>query len=116
MLASFILAGYYNTGWNVGNTDSRFGFIYMLAALAAGAIGVDTQVLLANFHLVFLFHLGQDIQGGERGMAAARRIEGRNAHQTVYPAFRAQIAIGVQALHRKSGAFYARFLAGQAIH
>ena len=48
-------------------------------------------------------------------MAAARRIERRNAHQPVHAVFAFQKAVGVVPLHQNGGAFQARLVAVQII-
>ena len=68
----------------------------MLAAGAAGPEGVDAQVLFLDVDLDAVVDLGQHLDRGEGGVAAAAGVEGRDAHQAVDARLALQIAEGVR--------------------
>src|SRR5208282_1511954 len=111
-LAALVLALHDDAGGDVGEADGGLDFVDVLAAVAAGAEGVDANVVgfEVNFNLVVDFRGDED--GGERGVAAGLLVEGRDAHQAVHAALGGQQAVGVFALDQERGVLDARFLGG----
>jgi hypothetical protein len=52
MLAPLVLTGHHDPRRKVGQPDSRIGLVDMLTARTGGTVGVDTEVLLIDLHLV----------------------------------------------------------------
>ena len=77
----------------------------MLAARAAGAVGVHAHVggVDVDFDGIVNFRVNED--GRKRGVPPAGRVKGRFAHQPVHARFGAQQAEGVFAFHFDGGAF-----------
>ncbi len=67
----------------MGNTNSRIGFVDMLAACTAGAIGVDFEVFFVDFNFNFVGQFGKHEDGTKRRMSPRIGIEGRNSHQSM---------------------------------
>ena len=57
MLAAFVLAGYHDVGWQMGNSDSRVRLVDVLTAGAAASISIDAQIFRINIdrHIVLYF-------------------------------------------------------------
>ena len=72
-LALFILAGNYKAAWHVGDAHGRIGFVDILAAVSAGAVGIDAQVIRVDIH-IHLVRLRQDGHGRGAGVDAALRF------------------------------------------
>ena len=109
VLAAFILAGDNDIGRQMRDTDRRIRLVDMLTARAAAAVGVDPQILRVDFHSNILVQLRHDFQHRKRCLAFPRRIERRNAHQTMHAFFVLQIAVGVLSLDQKGRALDAGF-------
>ena len=62
----------------------RIGLVDVLAAGAAGAVGVGAHVGGVDVDLDRVVDLGIDKQAGKRGVAPARAVERRFAHQAVH--------------------------------
>src|SRR6185437_9479820 len=94
----------------VGKWTMRTAESVMLTCwpLAAGAEGVNAQVLFADVDLDFVVNLRADEDAGERGVAALGLVEGRDAHQAVDAALRLQQPVGVFALDGDGGGLDAR--------
>jgi len=69
-LGFFVLAGDDQAGGNVCDAYGRVGSVDGLAAVAAGAVNIDTQVLVADFDIGF-FGFGEDGDGDRGGVDAA---------------------------------------------
>ena len=67
----------------MGQANGGGGFVDLLAAGAGGAVNVHFDVLIAQLDLVIVAYLGHDLDSGERGVAAARRIKRRYAHKSM---------------------------------
>ena len=48
MLTSFVLTLHDDSGWNVSESDGRFGFVDVLAAGTSGAQGISSGRVRAN--------------------------------------------------------------------
>ena len=116
VLRAFVLALHDDAGRQMRQPNGRVGLVDVLPPGAAGAVGVHTQVLGADFHLDRLVDVGIDEQRGERRVSARITVERRNAHQPVDAGFRPQMAIGVRALDRERDALHPVPLPGQQIH
>src|SRR5690606_21181131 len=86
----------------------RIGLVDVLAAGAAGAVGVDAQVGRIDVDLEGIVDLGIDEDAGEGGVPAVGRVEGALAHQAVHAGLGAQQAVGVFAFEFDGGRFDAR--------
>ena len=75
----------------MGDADSGIGLVDVLATRAGGAEGVDADVLVVDLDLDIL-DLGQDRDGGGRGVDPAAGLGGRNALDAVDAAFELQPA------------------------
>ena len=78
----------------------------MLAARAAGAEGVDLQILGVDVH-VHLFRLGQDRHGGGGGVDAALGLGFGHALHPVDAAFKLQPGVGPLPVDEKADLFKA---------
>ena len=56
----------------------------MLAAGAAGTIGVDSDIIRINFNIDIILQIRHHITGHEGSLPLSRRIKGRNPHQAMY--------------------------------
>jgi hypothetical protein len=63
----------------VGDTNRRIGLVDVLAAGAAGPIGVDPQVVLANLDRGVLGNLRHHLHQREAGVPALLRVERADA-------------------------------------
>ena len=87
----------------------------MLSAGAAGTIGIDPQVLIADLHLDLLVNVRHDITGHKGGLTFSCRIERRNTHQTVHAFFRFQIPVSIHSVDLEGHRLHAGFLTLQKI-
>lgn len=99
--------------WVMRMADSLF--VDVLAARAAGAVGVDLQVGGVDLDVVVVVDLGHHLQRGKGGLAAAGGVKRRDAHQPVDAVLRLQKAVGVGAGDEDRRALDARFLPGQIV-
>src|SRR6185437_12417898 len=111
VLRALVLALHHDIGRQMDDAHRRVGHIDVLPALAAGAEGVNAQVLFADVDLDFVVNFRADEDAGKRGMAALGLVEGRDANQAVDAALRLQQPVGVFALDGDGGGLDARFLA-----
>jgi hypothetical protein len=82
----------------------------VLAAGAAGAVGVDLEVLVVDLDARAVVDHWGDLDPGERGLAAVRGVEGRQAHEPVDALLGRVEAVGVLAAHAEGGRLDARLL------
>ncbi len=99
----------------VRDADGGFDFVDVLAAVAAGAEGVNAQVVGLDVDFDAIVDFGDDEGGGEGGVAARGLVEGRDAHQAMDTAFAGEHAVGVFAFDLDGGGFDAGFFAGSGI-
>ena len=92
-----------------------FGLVDVLAASAAGAIGVDLEILVVDLDGGVVFNLRHDFHCGKRGVASAGCVEWRNAHHAVHAFFALQIAVGVFAFDEHGHALDAGFVAVEIV-
>src|SRR5690606_25391339 len=97
MLRPVVLALHDHAGRKVRDAHRGFGPVHVLAARARGAIDVDAQVGRIDLDLDRIGHLGIHEPGGERGVPAAARAEGRLADESMDAGLGAQVPIGVVA-------------------
>lgn len=98
-LAAFVLAGYDHSGGNVRDAHGGFHLVHILAALAAGTVGVHLQILVQNLNTDGIGNLRRSVQGGKGSMPLTGGIKGRNAHQAVDAAFILQITVSILSIH-----------------
>ncbi|KAF5065548.1 hypothetical protein DSECCO2_273060 [anaerobic digester metagenome] len=79
----------------MGDPNRRFGFVDMLAACAAGPIGVDLQVIRIDLYILILFQFGKNLHRSKRRLALAVGVERGNSHQAMDSLFTSQIAVGI---------------------
>ena len=90
-LGALVLAGHHDTSRQVREAYGRVVLLHVLAAVAARAVGVDAQLLGADLDLdVVVLRLRHHLDESEAGVARVRGVEGRDPHQPVHPALRAQ--------------------------
>lgn len=94
-LGALHLTGDDHTGGDVGDSNGGFDLVDVLAALAAGAVGVDFEIVVADFNFDVFFGVGCDVDGGEGGMAFFGGVERGNADEAVNAAFGLKETIGV---------------------
>src|SRR5258705_4482289 len=111
-LAALHLAGDDDPSGNVGNPDGGFHFVDVLAALAAGAEGVELQVIRLDVDFDAVVHFGNDEDGGERSVATRGLIEGGNAYESVHAGFAGEQAVGIFTAELDRGVLDAGFFAG----
>ena len=70
VLRALVLAAGYEAGGEVGDADGRVGGVDVLAALAAGSIGVDAEVVGLDVDDDGVVDFGRDEDAGEAGVAA----------------------------------------------
>ncbi len=75
-----------------------------------GAEPVDPDLLVVDLHLDLVVDFGVDLHRGERGVAPSLRVERRDAHEPVDPAFGLEVAVGVLALDQHRGGLDPRLL------
>ena len=72
----------------MGDTDCGRRLIDMLAAGAAGTVGIDTADRpSSDLHIQIFFNIRHNVAGYKRGLPFSRRIKRRDTHQTVYSFF-----------------------------
>ena len=81
-------------GRQVGQAHGRVGLVDVLAAGALRAEGVDPDLVPVELDLDVVVDLGQDLDQGERRLAAVLRVERADAHEPVDAALGAQPAVG----------------------
>ena len=115
VLGALGLAGDHDAGGQVREADRGVGLVHVLAAGAAGAVGVHAQVLLVDLDLDVVVDFGHDVQRGERRVPPLVGVERADAHQPVHAALGLQVAVGVRAGHEERDALDAGLLAGQVV-
>src|SRR5690606_31073534 len=95
VLRAVVLALHDNAGGDVRKTHGRVGLVDVLAAGAAGAVGVHAQVGRIDIDFNGVVDLGVDEYAGKRGVSAVGRVERAFAHQAVHTGFGAQQTKGV---------------------
>src|SRR4029079_15567174 len=86
------------------------GDVDVLAAGAAGAIGVDAEVLLLDLDLDVLVELRPHEDRRERRVPARRGVEGTDADEAVHADLRREVPVGVLALDEHGRALAPRLL------
>jgi hypothetical protein len=114
-LASLGLAGDYRVGGKMRDADRGFHLVYVLAAFAAGAVGVYAQLFRTDVDLNAVVDFRDDEDRSERGVAAGGLVERGDADQTVDAGFAGQEAVGVFTFELDGGVFDAGFFAGSFV-
>ena len=115
MLRTLVLALHDDAAGEMRDAHGGIGHVDVLAAGAAGAEGIDAQVLVLDIDLDFVVHLREDEDAGEGGVAARVGVEGRDADQAVDADFGLQQAVGVLAVDFEGGALDAGAFAFQTV-
>ena len=76
------------------DADGGVGGVDVLAALAAGAVGIDAQVFRLDVDDDGVVDLRRDEDAGEAGVAALGGVERRDAHEAMHAGFAAEQAEG----------------------
>src|SRR5918995_431096 len=87
----------------------------MLAAMPAGAEGLDPQVGLVDDHLDLIGNLWNHEHRRERGVPPIVGIEWREANKAVHAGLRFGITIGIAAFDEYGGTFNASLLTRQGV-
>ena len=95
MLRTFFLHHHHNAARQMGDADRRLRFVDMLAAGAAGAHGLDPQVLVLELD-VDILHLGQHGDRDGRGVNAAGGLGHGHALDAVDAALKLELAVDGQ--------------------
>src|SRR5437868_13476072 len=93
------------------NANSGFYLVDVLAAFAAGAVGIDLQIVRLDIDFDAVIHLWNDKDGCERGVTPRSLIKRRNADQTMDADFSSQHAVSVLAGKLNGGVFDSGFFA-----
>ena len=99
----------------MGNTYSRFGFVYVLAAGTTCTVGIYTQVCRINLY-VNLFCLRQYSYGNGRGVYTSLRFGFRHTLYTMYAAFKFHTAVNAVAADLEYNFLEAAQLSRVGIH
>ena len=83
----------------------------MLAAGAAGPVGIDLEVVVVDLDVAASLDHGRDLNPGEARLPAVGGVERRQAHETVDALLGAVEPVGVLALDAERGRLDARLLA-----
>src|SRR5690606_8016238 len=97
VLAAVVLALGDDAGGDVRDAHGRIGLVDVLAASAAGAVGVDAQVGRVDLHLFGLVGLGEHGHRAGAGVDAALGFRHGHALHAVAAGFELQLAIDVAA-------------------
>ena len=111
MLGALVLAAGDEAGGDVGDADGGVGGVDVLAALAAGAVGVDAEVVGLDVDDDGVVDLGRDEDAGEAGVAALGGVEGGDADEAMDAGFAAEEAEGEVAGDGEGGGFDAGLVA-----
>ena len=111
VLRALVLAGDHDARRNVRDAHRRIGGVDVLSALAAGAVGVDANVVRLDVDLDALVDFRRDKDAGERGVPALGLVEGRDAHQAMHADLAGQQAVGVFAVDAEGRRLDARLVA-----
>jgi hypothetical protein len=97
VLAAPVLALGHDAGGKVGDAHGRVGLVDVLAARAAGAVGVDAQVRRVDLDRLRLVLLGQHGHGAGAGVDAALGFGGGHALHAVAAGLELELAVGTGA-------------------
>src|SRR6185437_9851210 len=115
VLGALVLALDDDAGGDVGDADGRVRGVDVLAALAAGAVGVGADLVGLDVDLDGVVDFRRDEDGRERGVAALGLVEGGDADEAVDAGFSAEEAEGVLAGDGEGGGLDAGFFAGLVV-
>ena len=101
MLGTLVLALNNDAGRQMGDADGRRSLVDVLAAGAAGAVGIDAQVVWVDLDVNILLDVRHHVGRAERCLALARRVERRDADQAVNAVFAAKQSVHVIAVDLK---------------
>ena len=104
MLGLFVLDGDDDAGFEVGDTDGRVGGVDALAAVAGGAVDVDTDLVVGDIDVDGL-GLGKHDNRGGGGVQAAGGFGAGDALDTVDAGLVLQPAEGALAADFEDGLF-----------
>ena len=93
-------------GRDVSDANSRFDFVHVLSAFAAGTKSIDAKFVRRNLNVRgSFFDFRNCIDARETGVAPFVGIEWRNAHQPMHAAFGFAKAVGIFAFDQQRDAF-----------
>src|SRR5690606_13153778 len=98
VLAALVLAGHHDAARKVRDAHGRIGLVDVLAARAAGAVGVDLEVLVADRDVVHFVGDGHDDDGGGGGVHPALGLGVGHALHAVHAALVLEHAVHAVAL------------------
>src|SRR5450759_892977 len=110
-LRALVLALHHDVGGEMRDAHGGAGLVHVLPAGAAGAIGVDAQVIVVDLDVDVVAHQRRGVDGDEARVPAVGRVERAHAHETVDPSLSLEQPIYVLALHSQGGALEAGFVA-----
>ena len=86
-LGAFVLDGNDSIRREVGDADGGIGRVDALAAMAAGVINVDSEVLVVDFNVSVGFNNRKDFDERERSLAEVISIKRREADEAMDAVF-----------------------------
>ena len=111
MLRALLLAGDDDARRQVRQAHRRVRLVHVLAAGAAGAVGVDAQVLVLDLDVDVVVDLRDGLDGRERRLAALVGVERGDAHKAVDAALGLEHSEGVWAFDLEVDVLVAGLLA-----
>ena len=115
VLRALVLALHHRAGWNVGDADGGVGGVDVLAAGSLCAVGIDTQIFVADFNVDF-FDFGEYGDGGGRSVYTPLCFGLRYALDAVGSAFVLENLIDIVAFDGERDFLVAAGLGGADIH
>jgi hypothetical protein len=97
---------------NVRQAHGGFDLVHVLAAFAAGTVGIDAQVFIPHDDVDLLLGVRGDVNRGETRVALLRGVKGRDAHEAMHAALGLQEAEGVFADDFERGGACAHVVTG----
>ena len=99
----------------MGDADGGTGLVDVLSAGAAGAVGIHPDIVRIDLHMDVVGKLRHHVAGNKGGLPLARRVEGRDADQTVHAVFAAEPAVGILTVDLDGHGLDARHIAVQVV-
>src|SRR6516225_7660920 len=115
VLAALHLAGHDDPCGSVCNAHRGFNLVDVLPALAAGAEGIQLQILRFDVHINAVVNFRNHKHRGERGVPASGLVKGRNPDQAVNAGFAREQAVGILPTELNRGVLDAGFFTGSLV-
>jgi len=115
VLAALVLALDDDACRKMRDADGGFDFVDVLAAVAAGAEGVELEIVRLHDDFDAVVNFGNHEDGSKRGVPPGRLVKRRNPHEAMDAAFSGKHSVGVFAFDLHGGGFDARLFSGGGI-